>query len=516
MGSYLSKPNTHKTTKTSLPDSLWFWVKTEMQGWRTTMEDGCIYRDRLSEVTINGNPVSVFGVFDGHGGAQAAEYCSEMFIKTLLKQLTVSSDGVDSVDNILSDEEIKVVLEKTFMALDEACASNERLSAIGFEKFPFQVYNGAGTTAVVCLVIGNKIYTANAGDSRAVICRFTDEKVVAVALSDDHKPMNETEVERITKAGSFVTGNRVAGSLAVSRAIGDHEFKKSTKVPLEKQAVTAFPDITVHEIQLATDEFLIVCCDGLFERQDNNGLVSMVRSKIQDEGKTGKALTTICEEVLDASMAPQRGEKGSDNMTMIVVRLPGEAGDKLFADVPLFSIDTDAKVGNEVKDDTETQDLSDTEPDTMPNQLTDDPDTNNISDDLPDVAIDIVCNVSLHIKMVGNGSTSMCAPMCPIKWEEAKEILHKAVSVSVQNRSLQSCPTFFDDLITALQSNSSIEHLTLSNIGLSCDQAKQLLQAVIGKPSLQKIDLSLNYLEEICPTTVSQFKEDNSHAELVL
>lgn len=65
------------------------------------------------------------------------------------------------------------------------------------------------------------IWTVNAGDSRAVLSR--DDGVEA--LSEDHKPDNAIEVERITKASHFVEISRVDGSLALSRAIGDFQFK---------------------------------------------------------------------------------------------------------------------------------------------------------------------------------------------------------------------------------------------------------------------------------------------------
>lgn len=51
------------------------------------------------------------------------------------------------------------------------------------------------------------------------------------------------------------------GNLALSRAIGDFEFKKSADLPPESQIVTAFPDVSVHEIS-DDDEFLVVACDG--------------------------------------------------------------------------------------------------------------------------------------------------------------------------------------------------------------------------------------------------------------
>ena len=56
---------------------------------------------------------------------------------------------------------------------------------------------------------------------------------------------------------------RVNGNLALSRAIGDFEFKKSAKLPPEEQVVTAYPDVMAHEIT-DDDEFLVVACDGKY------------------------------------------------------------------------------------------------------------------------------------------------------------------------------------------------------------------------------------------------------------
>ena len=52
--------------------------------------------------------------------------------------------------------------------------------------------------------------------------------ILALSLTDcvqDHKPSNEPEKERIQNAGGSVMIQRVNGSLAVSRALGDFEYK---------------------------------------------------------------------------------------------------------------------------------------------------------------------------------------------------------------------------------------------------------------------------------------------------
>lgn len=71
------------------------------------------------------------------------------------------------------------------------------------------------------------------------------------------------EKARITAAGGFVDFGRVNGNLALSRAIGDFEFKKSAELAPEQQIVTAYPDVVVHDLS-DDDEFLVIACDGSF------------------------------------------------------------------------------------------------------------------------------------------------------------------------------------------------------------------------------------------------------------
>jgi len=82
----------------------------------------------------------------------------------------------------------------------------------------------------VALIRGNKLYVANAGDSRCIVCR--DGK--AIEMSADHKPEDQPEMERIEKAGGRVTPDgRVNGGLNLSRALGDHAYKTNKELPLQ-------------------------------------------------------------------------------------------------------------------------------------------------------------------------------------------------------------------------------------------------------------------------------------------
>ena len=86
---------------------------------------------------------------------------------------------------------------------------------------------------------------------------------MALYHTRNHIDRDAGEKARITAAGGFVDFGRVNGNLALSRAIGDFEFKKSAELAPEQQIVTAYPDVTVHEIS-DDDEFLVVACDGQY------------------------------------------------------------------------------------------------------------------------------------------------------------------------------------------------------------------------------------------------------------
>lgn len=53
------------------------------------------------------------------------------------------------------------------------------------------------------------------------------------------------------------------GNLALSRALGDFEYKKNKSLPAEAQIISCDPDIVEHRIT-EEDEFLVVACDGMW------------------------------------------------------------------------------------------------------------------------------------------------------------------------------------------------------------------------------------------------------------
>ena len=61
-----------------------------------------------------------------------------------------------------------------------------------------------------------------------------------------------------------MTQRSLPGNLALSRALGDFEFKKNYSLGPQAQIITADPDVSCHEIA-EDDEFFVLACDGDLE-----------------------------------------------------------------------------------------------------------------------------------------------------------------------------------------------------------------------------------------------------------
>lgn len=151
-------------------------------------------------------------------------------------------------------------------------------------------WDRSGSTAAAVMISPHYIYFINCGDSRTLLCH--DGQVVF--YTEDHKPFNPREKERIQNAGGSVTLQRVNGSLAVSRALGDFDFKEVDWRPQTEQLVSPEPE--VYELgRTPEDEFLILACDGVWDAIGNEELCAFVRSRLQ----VCDDLREICAQVVD-------------------------------------------------------------------------------------------------------------------------------------------------------------------------------------------------------------------------
>ena len=123
------------------------------------------------------------------------------------------------------------------------------------------------------------------------------------------------------------------GHLALSRALGDFNFKSNTQLTPDRQAVTgkfpllfnfcwclidtlAEPDIIEH-LLTDHDEFMVLACDGIWDCLSSQEVIDFIRYKLCEH----KSLGPICEELMDFCLSETNNFSGigCDNMTIIVV-----------------------------------------------------------------------------------------------------------------------------------------------------------------------------------------------------
>jgi len=207
-----------------------------------------------------------------------------------------------------------------------------------------------GCTAVVALVdwsgvvgegaAGARVVIANAGDSRCILSvrRHASEEsssststAEAVALSEDHKPELDSEKSRIEAAGGYVKdmpgGARVQGDLNLSRAMGDLRYKTREDLPPKAQIVTADPEIR-ERVLTADDNLLVLGCDGIWERNENQALAEKLTARLQAASSKGQemALSALGGEVCDWTLCTSMEDEefdgtGCDNMTILIVEI---------------------------------------------------------------------------------------------------------------------------------------------------------------------------------------------------
>lgn len=284
MGQTLSEPVKEKHSDSGSDDRLLF-ASSAMQGWRISMEDA-----HTAELTLKDKKgYSFFGVYDGHGGQNIAKYSGLHLHERIARDSAFPQD-------------IEKAIKNGFLGTDEDLKNDSQYAN-----------DPSGCTAVTSIITPqNQVYVGNAGDSRAVISIAG----IANPMSNDHKPVNKEESERITKAGGFVEFGRVNGNLALSRAIGDFEFKQNPNLSPEQQIVTAYPDVRKEDITEET-EFLVLACDGIWDCLSSQQVVNFIRKEIS----LNHNLQTACENLMDKCLASdsELGGIGCDNMTVIIV-----------------------------------------------------------------------------------------------------------------------------------------------------------------------------------------------------
>ncbi|XP_061363191.1 probable protein phosphatase 2C 47 [Gastrolobium bilobum] len=253
------------------------------KGPKQYMEDEFICADILREFVGPGtnlpSPAAFYGVFDGHGGTDAAS-----FIKNNILKFIIEDSHFPSI--------IKKAVRSAFVKADHA-----------FADASADLDSSSGTTALIALVLGRDMLIANVGDSRAVL----GKRGRAIELSKDHKPTCTSERLRIEKLGGVIYDGYLNGQLSVARALGDWHIKgsKGSKSPLSS-------DPEMEETVLTEeDEFLILGCDGLWDVMSSQCAITMVRKGLMEHNDPEKCARALVTEALQRNTC--------DNLTVVVI-----------------------------------------------------------------------------------------------------------------------------------------------------------------------------------------------------
>jgi serine/threonine protein phosphatase PrpC len=212
---------------------------------------------------------SLFIVADGMGGAQAGEVASSLAIQELTRWFAADADRtLRGTETNWREELTDAIVHANYVV---------RLAATkDSDKF------GMGTTLVVAALVGEQLYIANVGDSRAYL-------------------VSDSRVYQITHDHSWVAEQVRAGAIAVSAA--RRHPRRNVLTRAIGVADNVLPDITTYE--LIPGDRIVLCSDGLHGMVDDEEIRA-----IASNHEPAAAVQSLIE------LANERG--APDNVTAVV------------------------------------------------------------------------------------------------------------------------------------------------------------------------------------------------------
>jgi len=223
-----------------------------------------------------GDRGSLFMVADGMGGAAAGEIASAMAIEAVLRELT----GAVTTGEPPSEDAFATAIKRA------TATANSEIHAFALEHPEFR---GMGTTATVAGVLGDTVYLAQVGDSRAYLVRAG----VAAQITKDQSLM-----QKLVEAGELTP----------------EEAEQSERRNIILQALGPEPSIKVDLTaqQLRRGDMLVLCSDGLSGQVKTEDIARIVTDEPD--------LMAACKRLID--LANDAG--GPDNITVIIARFEGD------------------------------------------------------------------------------------------------------------------------------------------------------------------------------------------------
>lgn len=231
---------------------------------------------------------AVLGVVcDGMGGIGGGQVASKIAVENFVKSIDMLMEPLRK--NARSPHE--AIIAETLN--DGVCLANAAVLETASDN-P-ELY-GMGTTLVASLIIGNRIYTVNVGDSRMYLA--DSDKIVQI--THDHSYVQYlVDIGKMTKREAETSANKNI----ITRAVGTEEVIE--------------PDIYLTEIKdtLAegSDIHIVLCSDGLTNHVSPDSIYGMIKNSETD----GEGVRALAEKLIKE--ANRSG--GSDNITVVVIAL---------------------------------------------------------------------------------------------------------------------------------------------------------------------------------------------------
>mmetsp|Transcript_180254 Transcript_180254/g.438600 ORF Transcript_180254/g.438600 Transcript_180254/m.438600 type:complete len:410 (-) Transcript_180254:59-1288(-) len=256
----------------------------ETQGFRLSHQD--------AHAACEKGASAAFWLLDGHGGDGAASFCAPELVREFQEEL-------GEAGALPADER----LEQGFVAVDErhrASLGEEHGKASGATAGGVLVArqsDGSYSLKLVCcgdvcgLVVRSPSEEQDSAASLSVrrpahaeadACEWP--LVVATAR---HRPDHPVEMARIKAAGGSVAEGdppRLDGSLTVSRALGDFEYKADKTLSAAEQKLSCVPDI-YHVSGLQPGSLCLLGGSELFRSLPGPSVASLVRERLAQEPK---------------------------------------------------------------------------------------------------------------------------------------------------------------------------------------------------------------------------------------
>ncbi|MCQ2819674.1 MAG: protein phosphatase 2C domain-containing protein [archaeon] len=277
---------------------------------------------------LNWPKVSFFGIYDGHGGSACSEFLRDNLHKFICNDSSFPNNITDAIKHGFA------MAEKEFITNYALNKNNQSL-----------VTNRSGSCAVVLLIVENKCYVANVGDSRAILSMENGKKIKDITI--DHKPNNPNEKKRIIENGGKVyqsqtpipsMANQVLigpyrvlpGRLSVSRTIGDVEAKRTAFGGLPN-VIIPIPEIFIIDLLTNDVDFFILGCDGIFDQMSSKDVIDcawMVFKDKNSKAENGKNTTedepnihSSCGKAIDLILKAAMFRKSFDNVTSLIIMM---------------------------------------------------------------------------------------------------------------------------------------------------------------------------------------------------